>query len=69
MTYKINIERSSVENYSICDATNGSASECVQYVISQKFIAVATISSKKKICILIVILTVIPLIEGSSCGT
>jgi hypothetical protein len=65
MTYEINIERSSVENYSICDATNGSASECLQCV---KIIVVATISSKKKVWILIVILILIPLIEGSSCG-
>jgi hypothetical protein len=49
MTYETNIERSSVKNYSICDATNGSASECVWYVISGKIIVVATISSKKKI--------------------
>jgi hypothetical protein len=59
MTYEIDIGRSSVENYSNCDATSGSASGCVQYVISRNVIVVATVSSRKKICILIVILTVI----------
>jgi hypothetical protein len=69
MTYEINFERSSVESCSNCDATSGSDSGCVgMWHHLPKIIAVATISSREKIWILIVILTTVPLNEGMNCG-